>query len=111
MVIQQDSIPLQTMDEGAQPVYPDSNSRKHPRHAIAFFLLGLLNNMMYVVILTAALELLPSQVPTGLLAFANITPALIAKAVFPYWLKGEIQYNGRVWACTCLAFVGMLVRL
>ena len=73
--------------------------------------LGLLNNMMYVVILTAALELLPSQVPTGLLAFANITPALIAKAVFPYWLKGEIQYNGRVWACTCLAFVGMLVRL
>lgn len=66
--------------------------------------------MMYVVILTAALELLPAHVPTGLLAFVNITPALIAKAVFPYWLKGEIKYKRRVWTCTCMAFMGMLVR-
>ncbi|KAJ1571482.1 hypothetical protein NDA15_003514 [Ustilago hordei] len=32
----------------------------------AFFLFGLLNNSLYVVILTAALELLPQGVPTGL---------------------------------------------
>ena len=49
----------------------------------AFFLFGLLNNSLYVVILTAALELLPQGVPTGLVRFANIFPALIAKAVWP----------------------------
>ena len=112
MVVRQEySIPLQNMDERTQNFYLDSSSRKHYRHAISFFLLGLLNNMMYVVILTAAQELRPSQVPTGLLAFTNITPALIAKAVFPYLMKGEIKYRSRVWTCTFMAFIGMLVRL
>ena len=88
---------------------PTNGKYYKPRQAAGFFTLGLLNNMMYVVILTAALELLPSHVPTGLLAFVNITPAVIAKAVFPYLLKGEIQYDKRVWTCTLLAFLGMMV--
>ena len=32
----------------------------------------------------------------------------MAKAVFPYWLRGEIRYHLRVWLCTLLAFAGML---
>lgn len=79
------------------------------RRSVGFFTLGLLNNLPYVVILTAALELLPSDVPTGVLAFVNIAPALIAKAVFPYVLKGEIHYAQRVVACVAGAFGGMLV--
>ncbi|SNX87545.1 related to YHC3 - protein involved in vacuolar arginine transport [Melanopsichium pennsylvanicum] len=75
----------------------------------AFFLFGLLNNSLYVVILTAALELLPTGVPTGLVSFANIFPALIAKAVWPYVLKGAIRYTKRVLSCAALSFVGMLL--
>lgn len=85
----------------------DARRRTLRLQGISFFVLGLLNNMMYVIILTAALELLPSHVPTGLLAFFNITPAVAAKAIFPYMLKGEIQYTTRVWSCTLLAFLGM----
>ena len=75
----------------------------------AFFLFGLLNNSLYVVILTAALELLPQGVPTGLVSFANIFPALIAKAVWPYVLKGSVRYTKRVWSCAALSFFGMLL--
>lgn len=86
----------------------DPSSYAYGRRAVGFFILGLLNNLPYVVILTAALELLPSQVPTGLLAFVNIAPALIAKAAFPYFLKGEIWYQTRVMTCVLGAFGGML---
>ncbi|WFD30664.1 battenin CLN3 protein [Malassezia sp. CBS 17886] len=78
------------------------------RRAAAFFALGLLNNMFYVIILTAALELLPPHGSTGLVAFANIAPALAAKAIYPYWLSGEIHYKARVIGCTALATCGML---
>lgn len=76
--------------------------------AAAFFAFGLLNNAPYVIILTAALEILPQNVPTGILAFVNIAPALVAKAFFPYVLKGEIRYARRILACTALSFTGLL---
>lgn len=79
------------------------------RFSLAFFLLGLLNNALYVVILTSALELLPQGVPTGLVALANIGPALIAKAIWPYALRGKVRYARRVWACTALSTAGILV--
>lgn len=79
------------------------------RRAAAFFTFGLTNNGPYVVILAAALELLPKSVPTSVLLFVNIAPALVGKAVFPYLLKGEIQYGRRVAACTLVAFAGMLI--
>lgn len=91
---------------------PPSNlteKRTSYRLNTAFFLFGLLNNSLYVVILTAALELLPQGVPTGLVSFANIFPALIAKAVWPYVLKGTVRYTKRVWSCAALSFVGMLL--
>lgn len=107
-------IPLQTMDERAQRNLGEAQQSApagsgRVRCGAGFFTLGLLNNLPYVVILTAALELLPSDVPTGVLAFVNIAPALVAKAVFPYFLKGEIRYAQRVLCCVSGAFGGMLV--
>lgn len=109
-------IPLRDMASEAQytiqreEVVPQEHSTVGTGGAVGFFILGLLNNLPYVVILTAAIELLPSHVPTGLLAFVNIAPALLAKAIFPYFLKGEIWYAHRVVACVSAAFSGMLVR-
>jgi len=105
-------IPLNIMEHHQAPEFGVHNHVSFKsRRSAAFFVLGLLNNMMYVVILTAALELLPSHVPTGVLSFVNITPALLAKALFPYFLKGEIHYGRRVVACTLMAFTGMMVRI
>jgi battenin len=79
------------------------------RQSIAFFLFGLLNNSLYVVILTAALELIPKGTPTGLVAFFNIFPALVAKAIWPYLLRGEVRYTKRIWSCVLMNFVGLLI--
>lgn len=79
--------------------------------SIAFFAFGLLNNALYVVILTAALELIPTGTPTGVVAFANIAPALVAKAVWPYVLKGEVRYARRIWSCVAMNLTGILVSI
>lgn len=97
-------------DDSALPAdYAYRNTQPSYRLNSAFFLFGLLNNSLYVVILTAALELLPKGVPTGLVSFANIFPALVAKAVWPYVLRGRVRYTQRVWSCAFLSFVGMLL--
>lgn len=87
------------------------NSVRSPsaRLATGFLLLGTTNNALYVVILTAALELIPRGTPTGVVAFANIAPALVAKAVWPYVLKGEVRYTRRVWSCVALSLLGIMV--
>lgn len=81
------------------------------RLGAAFFIFGVINNALYVVILTAALELLPAGVPTGVVACANIAPALVSKALFPYILAGTVRYARRIWLCSIISFVGLMVRL
>ncbi|KAN0063912.1 battenin CLN3 protein [Thecaphora frezii] len=104
------AAPLLAHSNGAPTrLPPEVGAVASKRLNAAFFLFGLLNNSLYVVILTAALELLPKGVPTGLVSLANILPALIAKAVWPYLLKGTVRYTKRVWACAGLSFVGMMV--
>jgi len=78
---------------------------------LAFFSFGLLNNVLYVIILSAALDLVPANTPKGIVAFFNIFPALIAKAVWPYVSKGEIRYKKRVYCCTVCSWVGMVVSV
>lgn len=62
--------------------------------AISFFLFGLINNgthycsatmepiltilsVLYVIVLSAALDLVPPSTPKGLVAFCNIAPSLV----------------------------------
>ncbi|KAG1859261.1 batten's disease protein Cln3 [Suillus subluteus] len=75
----------------------------------SFFLFGLINNVLYVIILSAALDLVPPSTPKGIIAFCNIAPALIAKLGWPYFLKGRIRYARRIVGCCTLSFIGMLV--
>lgn len=94
---------------------------------LSFFLFGLINNgecqhlyragalvdisvvVLYVIILSAALDLVPPSTPKGIIAFCNIAPALVAKVGWPYFLKGRIRYARRVVGCCLLSFFGMLV--
>ncbi|KAF8516039.1 batten's disease protein Cln3 [Gautieria morchelliformis] len=75
----------------------------------SFFLFGLINNVLYVIILSAALDLVPPSTPKGIIAFCNIAPSLIAKLGWPYILKGRIRYRRRLIGCCFLSVLGMLV--
>ncbi|KAJ7628685.1 batten's disease protein Cln3 [Roridomyces roridus] len=75
----------------------------------SFFLFGLINNVLYVIILSAALDLVPPSTPKGIIAFCNIAPALVAKVGWPYILKGRIRYAKRLVGCCLLSAFGMLI--
>ncbi|KIK97940.1 hypothetical protein PAXRUDRAFT_824409 [Paxillus rubicundulus Ve08.2h10] len=76
---------------------------------LSFFLFGLINNVLYVIILSAALDLVPPDTPKGIIAFCNIFPALVAKIGWSYILKGRIRYTRRILGCCLSSFIGMLV--
>lgn len=82
----------------------------HSRHrlGLSFFLFGLTNNVLYVIILSAAVDLSP-YTPKGLVAFVNIFPALVAKLGAAYVLKGHIHYTRRLITCASISSLGMLV--
>ncbi|KAI0375973.1 batten's disease protein Cln3 [Pilatotrama ljubarskyi] len=88
----------------------DSDARKLLlRLGVSFFLFGLINNVLYVIILSAALDLVPPSTPKGIIAFCNIFPALVAKLGWPYLLKGRIRYARRLVGCTAISVSGMIV--
>jgi battenin len=66
--------------------------------------------VLYVIILSAALDLVPPSTPKGIIAFCNIAPSLIAKIGWSYILKGRIRYRRRLIGCCFLSVLGMLVR-
>ncbi|EJD01806.1 batten's disease protein Cln3 [Fomitiporia mediterranea MF3/22] len=79
------------------------------RLGLSFFLFGLINNVLYVIILSAALDLVPPSTPKGIIAFCNIAPSLVAKVGWPYLLKGRIRYIRRILGCWILSTLGMIV--
>ncbi|KAH9929970.1 batten's disease protein Cln3 [Amylocystis lapponica] len=79
------------------------------RLQLSFFLFGLINNVLYVIILSAALDLVPPSTPKGIIAFCNIFPALLVKLGWPYLLKGRIRYARRLIGCCVISITGMIV--
>ncbi|CED85043.1 Predicted small molecule transporter involved in cellular pH homeostasis (Batten disease protein in human) [Phaffia rhodozyma] len=75
----------------------------------SFFLFGVINNVLYVIILSAALDLVPSTTPKGVVLFFNIFPALLAKVLYPYILTGPVIYSLRVLSCLLLSVTGILL--
>ncbi|KAI0049514.1 batten's disease protein Cln3 [Auriscalpium vulgare] len=92
-----------------QDVESADQRRSFLRLGASFFLFGLINNVLYVIILSAALDLVPPSTPKGIIAFCNITPSLIVKAGWPYILKGRIRYVKRLLGCCFLSVAGMIV--
>ena len=66
-------------------------------------------SVLYVIILSAALDLVPPSTPKGIILFCNIFPSLIAKLGWPYILKGRIRYARRLYGCCLLSVTGMIV--
>ncbi|KAF7366479.1 Protein BTN [Mycena sanguinolenta] len=97
----------ETLDETDS--VPNGDRNLMLKLGISFFLFGLINNVLYVIILSAALDLVPPSTPKGIIAFCNIAPALVAKVGWPYVLKGKIRYEKRLVGCCLLSASGMLI--
>lgn len=67
--------------------------------------------VLYVIILSAALDLVSADTPKGVVALFNIFPALITKVVWPLLSNGKIRYTRRVGLCTICSWFGIMVSL
>ncbi|KAG5643329.1 hypothetical protein DXG03_001179 [Asterophora parasitica] len=103
-IVDDESEPLQEAKVEEEP-----ERRLFRKLGLSFFLFGLINNVLYVIILSAALDLVPPSTPKGIIAFCNIAPALVAKVGWPYLLKGRIRYVKRLMGCCLLSSFGMIV--
>lgn len=77
---------------------------------LAFFLFGLINNLFYVLLLSAALDLLSTThppLPPSTILLASILPALATKSLLPHLLH-RIPYNLRPCLLALLSTAGIL---
>ncbi|GME67126.1 unnamed protein product [[Candida] boidinii] len=74
----------------------------------AFWIFGLINNVLYVVILSAAADLVGPLVPKATVLAADIIPAFIFKLVAPFFVH-LIPYTTRIFCLVLLSTVGMII--
>ncbi|RAL17756.1 CLN3-domain-containing protein [Aspergillus homomorphus CBS 101889] len=79
-----------------------------PRVCVAFWLFGLINNVLYVVILSAALDLVGPDLPKGVVLLADVIPSFGTKLVAPYFIQ-VVPYPVRVLIFVTFSTTGMLL--
>ncbi|KAF2858322.1 protein btn1 [Piedraia hortae CBS 480.64] len=78
------------------------------RACISFWLFGLINNLFYVIILSAALDLVGPSIPKGTVLLASIIPSLATKSLVPYVIH-VAPYGFRILVLALLSVGGMLM--
>ncbi|GAB7337560.1 hypothetical protein MBLNU457_g2873t3 [Dothideomycetes sp. NU457] len=78
------------------------------RVAVAFWLLGLINNVLYVIILSAALDLVGPSIPKSLVLLFDVIPSFLLKLTAPYYIH-VLSYRSRVILLVALSTCGMLL--
>lgn len=68
---------------------------------------GLINNVLYVIILSAAQDLVGSM-PKGIVLLADVVPSFLVKLVAPYFIH-RVPYSVRVLLFIALSVTGMLM--
>ncbi|ODV91394.1 hypothetical protein CANCADRAFT_3100 [Tortispora caseinolytica NRRL Y-17796] len=76
------------------------------RVALSFWIFGLLNNVLYVIILSAAWDLVGSEVPKAVVLLPDIVPGFLVKIAAPFFIH-RISYNHRLFAMVMLSCLGM----
>ncbi|KAK8220487.1 batten's disease protein Cln3 [Phyllosticta capitalensis] len=79
-----------------------------PRVCAAFWLFGLINNVLYVIILSAAVDLVGPAVPKGLVLLADVIPSFLTKLLAPYFIH-KVPYSVRVCVFVALSASGMML--
>ncbi|KAJ6233491.1 battenin [Anaeramoeba flamelloides] len=75
---------------------------------LSFFIFGLLNNLTYVIFLSAAEDLIPETLPKSIVLSCDIVPTLIIKMTAP-WYMSKIPYTIRVVLVVLFASSGCLI--
>lgn len=75
---------------------------------VYFWIFGLINNVLYVVILSAAADLVGPELPKSLVLLADILPAFIVKLIAPFFMH-QLRYSRRIVSLIMLSCVGMLL--
>ncbi|KAM3087432.1 battenin CLN3 protein [Clarireedia jacksonii] len=75
---------------------------------IAFWLFGLINNVLYVIILSAALDLVGPDIPKSVVLLADVLPSFVTKLIAPYFIH-KIPYWVRIIIFCALSSGGMLL--
>ncbi|KAL8848054.1 MAG: hypothetical protein Q9221_006914 [Calogaya cf. arnoldii] len=78
------------------------------RVCTAFWLFGLINNVLYVIILSAALDLVGPNVPKAIVLLADIIPSFIIKLCAPYFIH-LVPYSFRIVLFAVISSWGMLL--
>jgi battenin len=68
----------------------------------------LINNVLYVIILSAALDLVGPNVPKGVALLADVVPSFLVKLCAPYFIS-LIPYSWRIILFSTLSALGMLL--
>ncbi|PGH23485.1 hypothetical protein AJ80_02439 [Polytolypa hystricis UAMH7299] len=79
-----------------------------PRVCSAFWLFGLINNVLYVIILSSALDLVGPDVPKGVVLLADVVPSFFTKLCAPYFIH-VVPYRIRILIFAALSSCGMLL--
>lgn len=74
----------------------------------SFWLFGLINNVLYVIILSAALDLVGPSVPKGVVLLADVIPGFLTKLCAPYFIH-TVPYAIRIIILVGLSATGMLL--
>ncbi|KAH8647312.1 batten's disease protein Cln3 [Xylariales sp. PMI_506] len=75
---------------------------------VAFWLFGLINNVLYVIILSAAQDLVGSDVPKGVVLLADVLPSFFTKLIAPYFIH-KVPYWLRIIVFAAGSSLGMLL--
>ncbi|KAK4184026.1 protein BTN1-like protein 2 [Podospora australis] len=75
---------------------------------VAFWIFGLINNILYVLLLSAAQDLVGSSVPKGVVLLADVMPSFLTKLIAPYFIHG-VPYEIRILVFVALSCTGMLL--
>lgn len=74
---------------------------------IYFWNFGLINNILYVVILSAAIDIVETDIPKSLVLLVDILPSLTIKLLSPFFIQ-RIKYDHRVICLIVLSCIGMI---
>ncbi|KAK9370112.1 batten's disease protein Cln3 [Lipomyces kononenkoae] len=84
---------------------PRTNSSRSRLFA-AFWIYGLINNVLYVIILSAALDLVGANVPKATVLLADVMPSFFVKLTAPFYIH-RIRYRVRIYILVALSLFGM----
>jgi len=73
------------------------------RESLAWFLMGLFNNISFVIMAASAKDILPGSV--SIVYLANSFPSLLLRLSAPYWFD-RVPVSSRMLACFCLFVTG-----